>query len=410
MCRARPEQPKRACQPGDDVGVNLAPFKHVLALPGVRSLMLLVLLARIAPTAAGVTVTLHVVTSLDKGYAAAGAVGFATMVGIGLGSPLMGRLIDRRGLRITLTVSALVEGVFWLTAPLLSYHWLLPLAFANGLFAVPVMSIGRQALTALVPEPQRRPAFSLDSISVELSFMVGPAAGVLLATKFSTGLALVSIGVAIVLACVLLYVVNPPLVHEDEVTTQPAPRWQSWLRGPMIAALIIPFGATMVLSGMELASIASLEHAGRQGWLGLIFVVMCAASAFGGLVYGGLRRVPGGVVLLAGMALLELPVGLGDGNVAVLALALIPMNLLCAPTIAASSEQISKLAPPSARGMALGVQGSAFTFGVAAGQPLAGLAVDHGGPALGFVVAGVAGLAVAGVGYLLSRQRQPVAA
>jgi MFS family permease len=388
-------------------GVNLAPFKHVLALPRVRPLMLLMLLARIPPTAAGVTVTLHVVTTLHQGYAAAGTVGFATMVGIGLGSPLMGKLIDSRGLRVTLALS-LLEGVFWVTAPLMNYYVLLVLAFANGLVAVPMMSIGRQALTALVPEPQRRPAFSLDSISVELSFMVGPAAGVLIATRFSTGTALVAIGVALLVASAVLFAVNPPLVHEDEVVDGPQPRLTQWLRGPVIAALIIPFGATMTLSGMEIASIASMQRAGEQGWLGLIFVVMCAASALGGLVYGSLKRAPSGVVLLAVMALLELPVGLGDGNVALLAIALVPMNFACAPTIAASTELISKYAPASARGLALGLQGSAFTFGVAAGQPLAGVAVDHSGPPLGFVVAGLAGLTIAGLGWVLSRQRQAV--
>ncbi|MDX8033958.1 MFS transporter [Lentzea sp. BCCO 10_0856] len=383
--------------------MNLAPFKHVLALPGVRPLMLLMLFARIPPTAAGVTVTLHVVTTLDKGYAAAGTVGFATMIGLGFGSPLMGRLVDSKGLRITLALS-LLEGVFWVTAPLMDYYLLLVLAFANGLVAVPMMSIGRQALTALIPAAQRRPAFSLDSISVELSFMVGPAAGVLIATKFSTGTALISIGVAILAASAVLFVVNPVLVHEDEDVTGPQPKVKEWLRGPVIAALIIPFGATMTLSGMEIASIASLERSGQQSWLGLVFVVMCAASALGGLFYGSLKRVPGGVVLLAGMALLEIPVGLGDGSVALLAIALIPMNLLCAPTIAASTELISKHAPASARGLALGLQGSAFTFGVAAGQPLAGVAVDHSGPPLGFVVAGLAGLAVAGLGWVFSRQ------
>ncbi|WP_434451725.1 MFS transporter [Lentzea sp. E54] len=387
--------------------MNLAPFKHVLALPGVRPLMLLMLFARIPPTAAGVTVTLHVVTTLDKGYAAAGTVGFATMIGLGLGSPLMGRLVDGKGLRFVLALSVL-EGAFWVTAPLMDYYVLLVLAFANGLVAVPVISIGRQALTALVPEPERRPAFSLDSISVELSFMVGPAAGVLLATRFSTGTALVAIGVAILAASAVLFVVNPVLVHEDEDVSGPRPRVREWLRGPVITALIVPFGATMVLSGMEIASIASLEHAGRQSWLGLIFVVMCAASAIGGLVYGSLKRVPGGVVLLACMALLEIPVGLADGNVALLALALIPMNFVCAPTITASTELISRHAPPSVRGLALGLQGSAFTFGVAAGQPLAGIAVDHSGPPLGFVVAGLAGLVVAGLGWIFSRRRQAV--
>ncbi|MFJ8959908.1 MFS transporter [Lentzea sp. NPDC102401] len=389
--------------------MNLAPFKSVLALPGVRPLMLLMLFARIPPTAAGVTVTLHVVTTLDKGYAAAGTVGFATMIGLGLGSPLMGKLVDSLGLRFVLALSVL-EGAFWLSAPFMDYYVLLVLAFANGLVAVPVMSIGRQALTAIVPEPQRRPAFSLDSISVELSFMVGPAAGVLIATKFSTGTALVVIGLAILTASAVLFAVNPVLLHEDDAVEGSPPKLREWLRGPMIAALIIPFGATMVLSGMEISAIASLERTGQQSWLGLIFFVMCAASALGGLFYGTLKRVPTGVVLLACMALLEIPVGLGDGSVWLLALALIPMNLACAPTITASSEQIAKSAPPTARGLALGLQGSAFTFGVAAGQPLAGLAVDHSGPPLGFVVAGLAGLVVAGVGWALSRQRQAVSA
>ncbi|WP_394614437.1 MFS transporter [Lentzea sp. JNUCC 0626] len=387
--------------------MNLAPFKSVLALPGVRPLMLLMLFARIPPTAAGVTVTLHVVTTLDKGYAAAGTVGFATMIGLGLGSPLMGKLVDTRGLRFVLMLS-LLEGAFWVTAPLMDYYVLLVLAFANGLVAVPVMSIGRQALTAIVPEPQRRPAFSLDSISVELSFMVGPAAGVLIATKFTTGTALVVIGLAILTASAVLFLVNPVLLHEDDVVEGPPPPLRTWLRGPMIAALIIPFGATMVLSGMEISAIASLERSGQQGWLGVIFVVMCAASALGGLVYGSLKVVPTGVFLLACMALLEMPVGLGDGNVLLLALALIPMNLACAPTITASSELIAKSAPPTARGLALGLQGSAFTFGVAAGQPLAGVAVDHSGPPLGFLVAGLAGLVIAAVGWVLSRQRQAV--
>ncbi|SEQ33695.1 Predicted arabinose efflux permease, MFS family [Lentzea xinjiangensis] len=387
--------------------MNLAPFRTVLALPGVRPLMLLMLFARIPPTAAGVTVTLHVVTTLDKGYAAAGTVGFATMIGLGLGSPLMGKLVDSRGLRFVLALS-LLEGLFWVTAPLMDYTVLLVLAFANGLVAVPVISIGRQALTALVPLPQRRPAFSLDSISVELSFMVGPAAGVLIATEFSTGTALVVIGVSILAASAVLFAVNPVLVHEDEDVSGPQPRVREWLRGPVLAALIIPFGATVALSGMEIASIASLEQAGKQSWLSVVFVVMCAASALGGLVYGSLKRVPGGVVLLACMALLEIPVGLGDGSVVLLALALVPMNLVCAPTISASTELISRHAPPAARGLALGLQGSAFTFGVAAGQPLAGLAVDHSGPPLGFVVAGLAGLVIAGLGWLFSRQRQAV--
>jgi len=136
---------------------------------------------------------------------------------------------------------------------------------------------------------------------------------------------------------------------------------------------------------------------------------MCAASIVGGLVYGGVKRVPSVLVLLVLMAALEIPVGLGDGNVLLLCLLLVPMNLMCAPLIAASGETISKLAPSTARGLALGLQGSAFTVGNAIGQPLAGVAVDRGGAPAGFAIVGVVGLLVAGVAWLLTRSRKPVA-
>lgn len=389
--------------------MDLAPFKHVLMLPQVRPFALLMFFARMPPAATGVILTLHVAVTLDRGYGAAGLVGAAGTIGMGIGAPLMGRLIDARGLRSMLAVSVTASAAFWLTAPLMGYWTLLVLAFLVGLLGVPMMSIGRQVITALVPESRRRVALSVDSISVELSFMGGPALGVFVATKFSTNAALLFIGFSILVAGVLLYWANPPMVHEDEVVDGPQPRVVEWLRGRIVGVLVVCVGATVCLGGMEVSAIASLEHIGKQSWLGAVFFAMCAASIVGGLVYGGVKRVPSVLVLLALMAALEIPVGLGDGNVLLLCLLLVPMNLMCAPLIAASGETISRLAPPTARGLALGLQGSAFTLGSAIGQPLAGAAVDRAGAPAGFAVVGVVGLLVAGVAWLLAKSRKPVA-
>ncbi|SEP78469.1 Predicted arabinose efflux permease, MFS family [Lentzea albida] len=389
--------------------MDLAPFKHVLMLPQVRPFALLMFFARMPPAATGVILTLHVAVTLDRGYGAAGLVGAAGTIGMGIGAPLMGRLIDARGLRSMLAVSVTASAAFWLTAPLMGYWTLLVLAFLVGLLGVPMMSIGRQVITALVPESRRRVALSVDSISVELSFMGGPALGVFVATKFSTNAALLFIGFSILVAGVLLYWADPPMVHEDEVVDGPQPRVVEWLRGRIVGVLVVCVGATVCLGGMEVSAIASLEHIGKQSWLGAVFFAMCAASIVGGLVYGGVKRVPSVLVLLVLMAALEIPVGLGDGNVLLLCLLLVPMNLMCAPLIAASGETISRLAPPTARGLALGLQGSAFTLGSAIGQPLAGAAVDRAGAPAGFAVVGVVGLLVAGVAWLLARSRKPVA-
>ncbi|MFD9703061.1 MFS transporter [Lentzea sp. NPDC059081] len=387
--------------------MDLAPFKHVLVQPGVRPLTLLMFFARMPQAATGVILTLHVAVTLDRGYGAAGLVGAAGTIGMGLGAPLMGRLVDERGLRPVLAVGVTASAVFWLTAPLMDYWTLLGTSFLVGLAGVPMMPIGRQVITALVPESGRRAALSVDSISVELSFMAGPALAVLVATRFSTNAALPLVGLVLLVTGVVLYWANPPTIHRDEVVDGPKPEIAEWMSRRILGVLVVCAGAKVCIVGMELSAIASLEHIGEQNWLGLVFFAMCAASIVGGLVYGGVQRVPSVVMLLALMAVLEVPIGLGDGNVLLLCLLLVPASLMCAPLVSASGEHISRLAPPSVRGLALGLQGSAFTLGGAIGAPVAGVVIDGGGAPAGFAVAGGIGLVVAAAAWVLARK--PVA-
>jgi len=86
-----------------------------------------------------------------------------------------------------------------------------------------------------------------------------------------------------------------------------------------------------------------------------------------------------------------MPVGVA-GHWWTLALALLPAGLMCAPTIAATGEVISRAVPAAVRGEAMGMQTSALTAGAALGAPLAGVVVDQLGPPLGFTAVGVAGL------------------
>ncbi|WP_039738756.1 MFS transporter, partial [Saccharomonospora halophila] len=99
----------------------LKSYLPVLRIPGVATSMLLMFAARLPMTATGITLTLHVVGDLGRGYGAAGLVGTATMAGTALAAPLLGRMIDRHGLRPVLAVCGTVSGVFWVGAPHLSY-------------------------------------------------------------------------------------------------------------------------------------------------------------------------------------------------------------------------------------------------------------------------------------------------
>jgi predicted MFS family arabinose efflux permease len=388
--------------------VNLAAYRTILRLPRVRSMILLMLLARVPPTAAGMTLTLHVVLALDRGYGAAGFVGSASTVGIALGAPLMGRLTDRRGLRVMLLVAMTGESLFWFTAPLLSFHVLLVTAFVSGVLSLPVMSISRQVVLALVPPEQRRTALALDSMAVEAAFVAGPALAVLLTARASSTAAILAVGAAMLLSGLVLYAADPPVRSEEElaVVAEPVPR-RSWLTGELLAVLVAAGAATFVLTGVEVSLVASLQQAGRTQWTGAVIAVMGVSSLVGGFVYGAVRVPPPRWLLLTLLGALAVPVGLAGGTPWLLALALVPTNLVCAPTIAATGEAISLLAPVAARGEAMGLQGSAFTLGSALGAPSAGVVIDRFGPAWGFAAVGLGGLLLAGVAALLPRLITP---
>ena len=61
-------------RPGIMPGVSLAPYRQVLAVPGVRTLLLLGILARVPSTAIAITLTLHVTDALGRNWAQAGLV------------------------------------------------------------------------------------------------------------------------------------------------------------------------------------------------------------------------------------------------------------------------------------------------------------------------------------------------
>jgi MFS family permease len=382
-------------------------YRQVLALPGVRTMLVLILFARLPSSAAGMILTLHVAVSMGRGYGAAGTVGAVATIGIALGAPVMGRVIDRYGLRRMLVFTTVGEATFWLVARYLPYPVLLVCALAGGFLVLPAMSIGRQALAALVPADLRRTGYSMDSVSAELSYMLGPFAAVLVSTQFSTQTAMLAMAIGLVVVGALLYVVNPAVRSEEERAAAATVPRREWLTPRLIGVLVIGAGAVFVLSGTEVAIVAHMQRAGDLSWTGIVMVVWAAGSAAGGLVYGALNRSVPQVVLMACLGALTLPIGLA-GSWWVLMLALVPAAALCAPTGAATAEEVARLAPPAVRGVATGLQSSAFTLGAAAGAPAVGFVVDHGSPAWGFAVAGLGGLAVAGVSGWLSTRRRVV--
>ncbi len=395
--------------------MQVGQYRDVLALRGVRSVLLLGFLVRMPMFAGGLVLTVHIVSTLGRSYGEAGLVAAAFTVAIAVSAPWRGRVLDWVGLRRTVLPSILVESVAWCVAPFVAYELVLPLAVLAGLFVVPTFSILRQALIVAVPSDRRRTALSLDSVFTELSFMIGPAFGIWAAVTWDTRWTLVGVQLASVLAAAGLMVLNPPMRANRAAGTQrladekaplrasgegPLPERargdRQWVSASVVAVLAAAGAATVVLGGTDVAIVAALRSTGNQGALGWVMALWGAGSLVGGLVYGAWHRSISVFWLLGGLAASTLPVALA-GSLGSLSVLLFVCGFLCAPTITATVDSLSRLVPESFRGEAMGWHGSAMTTGQAIGAPFAGFAIDRGGWQWGFICVSVVGLVIAGL-------------
>lgn len=443
-----------------ELPVNFTLYRELLAVAPIRRLLVVGMIARIPHSAAGVLLTLHIVLTLGQGYAAAGAAAAVMTVGIALGAPWRGRRVDTVGLRRALIPSVVSETVIWSIVPHVSYQWLLPLVFVGGLLTLPIFSVVRQSLGVLADGDQRRTAFALDAISTEMVFMVGPAAGAVVATSGQSVLGLTIVGVSTSLAGLFLMWFNPPTrsaagngaseaeeqaaaamavaaaapAHVQEAAAELGPAtaerrrsglgWMglrnaglrgraaasfAWFTASVAAVFAVAAGAGMVLSGTDVGIVAALETNGREAEIGIVFVFWCAASVLGGIVYGALHRPVSPILLLMGMAALTIPMGFATDTLTLSLLSLLP-GFLCAPVLSAASEKVADLVDEARRGEAMGWYGSALTAGIALGAPLAGLFIDGVGAWGGFVSVGVAGVLLCAAGIALQQRRRRRAA
>lgn len=435
--------------------MNFALYRHLLAVRPIRRLLLVGMVARIPHSAAGVLLTLHIVLSLGEGYAAAGAAAAVMTIGIAVGAPWRGRRVDTVGLRRALVPSVVSEAVVWSVVPQVSYQWLLPLVFVGGLLTLPIFSVVRQSLGVLADGEQRRTAFALDAISTEIVFMIGPAAGAIIATSGFTVAGLTAVGISTSLAGLFLIWFNPPTrsaapaperagellhaaemavvsaapAHVQEAAAELAPAGAesdaaagggpgrrrafrtrvahnfAWFTAAVAALFAVAAGTGMVLSGTDVGIVAALETGGRQSEIGIVFLFWCAASVVGGLIYGAMHRPVSPMLLLLGMAALTIPMGFATDTWTLALVSVLP-GLLCAPVLSSASEKVADLVSEERRGEAMGWYGSALTAGVALGAPLAGLFIDGRGPSAGFTAVGVAGVALCVAGLILQQVRR----
>ena len=395
--------------------MSLTPYADLLRRPGVLRLNLIALVARLPHAMTGVVVTLHVVGTLGKGYAQAGIVAAALTIGMAVGGPWRGRRVDSIGLRRALVPSVVIEASVWTGAPFLGYRALVAAAFVAGLFLVPVFPVVRQSLAVLVPRPQQHTAYALDSVGTELTFMLAPVIGVLIATQVSTTAALVVVGLSTVGAGVLLMWFNPPIRSRDagagplsaEVDDRGDASPSRLLTSGLLVVLAASAAASFVLNGTDVSIVAVLRRWDQGASIGWMIALWAAGSVVGGLAYGAGRHRVDPFVLVLVLSVATIPATLA-GTPLVLAAALLVAGVPCAPALSAITAALVREVHEDRRGEVMGWNGTAMTVGAAGGAPICGWAIDRLGPSTGFLVAGVVAGLLAGAGVLVvgaSRRR-----
>lgn len=343
-----------------------------------------------------------------QSYGVAGTAAAMTSIGVAIGTPLWGRLVDRRG---PVRLLRLLAAGFAVGTTLLSFAAvqrapvavLYALATAAGFAFPPVSAVARVGWRRLYGQQLRDRAFALDSVTVELGFVLGPILAAALVDGVAVWSGLVVSGLLMLIG-VVMFTASPlatGIGGEPTTMRGGAVRVRAVRSVMMICALIaIAFGT------IDIVAPAVAEAAGRPGLTGFILGAFALGSAVGGFVYGS-RMWPGtrvgrlqlmAVIITAGMGVLSL----GVDRLVLFVIMAMATGLLIAPMIIISFALVDDLAPDSVVTEAIAWVNTAFTVGAAVGSSVAGRLVDSLGIRQA-VLGGAVGLGCAALAVALLR-------
>src|SRR3954468_6872317 len=151
-------------------------------------------------------------------YALAGTAVGCNLVAIGAVAPIVGRLIDRYGARMPLMVTGTMQPLALLSVMIaakaqLPFPVIAGCAALAGVFTTPITTLTRTAWRhRFQSEDDRRTAFALDAVMIEINFTLGPA---IIAAILATAGATAAFGTAIacVVASIFIFLFSPALKY-----------------------------------------------------------------------------------------------------------------------------------------------------------------------------------------------------
>ncbi len=372
-------------------------YADILKAPHAARLLTGTLVGRLPNATAPVAVVLF--TRAEGGsYSLAGGLAAVYGIATAIGQPLLGRAVDLHGQpRVQLpaaVVSALgmvLLAVSGIGSLLLAYT---AVAVA-GLFTPPLEG-GLRALwpSVLGREDRVHRAYAMDAVAQEVMFTVGPLLVTLLVALWSAGAALFVINLIGVLGA-LSVVLSAP--SRDWRSAPREAHWLGALRSPGLLALLGAFFFVgLALGSITVAGVAYADDHGQESVYGWLMAALGLGALIGGTAYGA-RQWAGAPerrlrLLVALLALGYLPLMLTPGVVAMTALSALA-GVFLAPAIACAFIVVDRHAPRGTVTEAFSWLVTTFGVGAALGTAVAGPAVELGGTAWSFAVAGAGGIA-----------------
>jgi MFS family permease len=352
----------------------------------VAGMLAIALVSRMPVGMVGFSMLMFLRESLGS-FALAGTAVGANFIAVAIAAPIQGRLIDRHGPRRLLWITGTIQPLALLAilagAKLgLPFGIVVASAACAGLFASPITTLTRTMWRhRFEHEEDRRTAFALDAVTIEINFTAGPALiAALLATAGATAAFCVAIAAAA--AAIWLFISSRALKYLRAETGV-----ERHLLGPLTETRLWPvfaatFGFAIAVGFLEVGYPAYATWLGWPALGGLLLGANSLGSALGGALYGGLHfKAPVERQFAATSALMVLPLFLHTvvGPTALFFVVAFFAGALIAPFIAAQSVLVSRLAPSHYATEAFTWSSTAIVSGLGAGTAIGGHLVEDAG-------------------------------
>lgn len=328
-------------------------------------------------------------------YAFAGAVSAVALIANAVFAIVQGRLIDRLGQRLVLSVAITTWGVglagaMWsVEADWPRWTTFALAAVAGGALPSVGTCVRARWSYALKDDLSRlHTAFSFEAVADETVFLVGPILVTMLATAVDplAGLAAALVaGLAGTYAFVGLRSTEPPVERSHEVGTARPP--MPWVA---IVPLTVLAGALGLLFGAaEVTTVAFAEEEGAKGASGFLLAVWALGSLIAGLVSGAIAWRSGPIVRLRwgalGMAVAMAPLAVVP-SIPVMFVVLLVGGLAISPTLIAAMSLTEQVLPPARLTEGMAFVQTGIAAGLAPGAAIAGLVIDEAGASPAYLV------------------------